>query len=119
MMSDSNWFQAFTSELQRAEQARMRGNEGQARVCARRAAGVVISEYFLRRGEALAGPSAYNHLRYLADHPSVAPRLREAAGHFLQRTNPDHSFPLPVDLIAEARWLAQQLLDEPEGPIST
>jgi hypothetical protein len=45
----ADWKEALEKELQMAADARARGNQGQARVCARRAAGVVIREYFLRR----------------------------------------------------------------------
>jgi len=34
------------AEFKHAEQARSRGNEGQARVCARRAVGIAAREYF-------------------------------------------------------------------------
>ena len=40
-------------EFERAASARRKGNEGQARVCARRAAGIAIREYLIRRGTRL------------------------------------------------------------------
>ncbi len=43
--------------------ARGRGNEGQARVCARRAAGVAVREYFLRLGIPIVNPGAYDLLQ--------------------------------------------------------
>ena len=37
----------YDQEINRAEKARQDGNEGMARVCARRAAGIVVGEYLL------------------------------------------------------------------------
>jgi hypothetical protein len=47
-----------------AVEVRARGNEGQARVCARRAAGAVLREYFQRRGLPVRSPSAYDLWNY-------------------------------------------------------
>ena len=44
-----NWQLNIEAEFEKAEQARRRGNEGQARVCARRAAGIAIREYLTWR----------------------------------------------------------------------
>ena len=41
-----DWQAEIQAELEKAQQARARGNEGQARVCARRAAGIAAREYF-------------------------------------------------------------------------
>ena len=68
----NNWEARFQSELHQAEMARALGNEGKARVCARRAAGI--------------------------------------AGHFLERVETNFTLPSDVDLIQDARWLAQKLL---------
>ena len=42
----ADWQEKLNLEFQRAEDARAKNNEGQARVCARRAAGIAIREYF-------------------------------------------------------------------------
>ena len=39
-----DWQIKIKAEFDKAEQARARGNEGQARVCARRAAGIAARE---------------------------------------------------------------------------
>ena len=43
------WEAFYKAEMQNAEAARRSGNEGKARVCARRAAGAVIGEYLIQR----------------------------------------------------------------------
>ncbi|MFT3895039.1 MAG: hypothetical protein QM730_25720 [Anaerolineales bacterium] len=50
-------------EFEKADQARSKGNEGQARVCARRAAGIAIREYLNRKGIRPKSPSAVDLLK--------------------------------------------------------
>lgn len=106
-----NWKDRFAAELELARDARQRGNEGRARVCARRAAGIVTAEYLRRSGSIPAG-SAYDLLRRLQSLPGVSPQVQEIAAHFLTRVTPAHTLPLPADLVAEAEWLASELLGE-------
>lgn len=103
--------QRFQDELARAETARAAGNEGMARVCARRAAGLVVNAYLRHRRLPLPGPSAYDSLRYLVGLPDLPENIRDVAEHFLLRITPDHNLPVNADLVAEARWLKRQLLD--------
>ncbi len=108
----SDWKTALHEELARAEAARARGNEGQARVCARRAAGIAIREYLRRKGTPIRDPSAYRLLTILKDSPDLAPDLRQAAGHLTLRVTEAFTLPLDVDLIAEARRLCTGLLPD-------
>jgi hypothetical protein len=107
----TEWETDFNSEIQQAEAARTAGNEGMARVCARRAAGVVIGEYIQRSGLPDPGPGAYERIQYVADMPGVPPQARRVAAHLLTRVTPEHTLPIEVDLIAEARWLKEILLE--------
>jgi hypothetical protein len=111
-----SWKQRFETELAQAETARAAGNEGRARVCARRAAGLAAEEYFNRRGLPQMGPSAYDHLRSLRDLPDLDDHVRQKVDHFLVRVTPEYTLPVPADLVAEARWLAQALLSDAEHP---
>jgi hypothetical protein len=104
------WKDPYTAELQRGQQARAAGNEGMARVCARRAAGEVIREYAHRQQLPLAKPSALHALRTLAQSEHVSPRIREIATHFLLQITTEYTLPGDVDLLAEVQWLAQELL---------
>jgi hypothetical protein len=101
----------FQQELQRAESARAANNEGMARVCARRAAGLAANAYLRRRGIPASGPSAYDSLRYLVAIPDLPEDVRRVAEHFLVRITPEHILPVEADLVAEARWLAARLLE--------
>lgn len=112
MAQKLSWKIQINSELRQAEAARIGGNEGKARVCARRAAGLAVEEYLRRQGVRLEPGSAYAYLRYLADMPDISPGMRLVAGHFLERVTTEHSLPVDADLIAEARWLVAKLLTD-------
>lgn len=96
-------------EFERAARARARGNEGQARVCARRAAGLAARRYFERRGQAPRSSSAYDLLSDLAADPAVPDRLRGCAEHLTLRVDEDFKLPPGIDLVAEARTLCEGL----------
>jgi HEPN domain-containing protein len=108
------WKNEILAEFERAEQARARGNEGQARVCARRAAGIAARQYFARQGRPLRTPSAYELLNLLAKEPRLSPDLRQAAVYLTLRVNEEFKLPVEVDLIAEARKLCTALLAQAE-----
>jgi HEPN domain-containing protein len=98
------------SELENAERARERGNEGQARVCARRAAGLAARLYLARGGNPPRSSSAYDVLRIIADEPLLSARAREIAEHLTLRVNEEFKLPPDIDLIGEARELCDELL---------
>lgn len=98
------------TELERAAQARARGKEGQARVCARRAAGLAGRDYFARHGRLVRTPSAYDLLNLLADEPDLPADFRQAASYLTLRVNEEFQLPVEVDLIAEAKKLCEGLL---------
>ena len=104
------WKSEIQAEFERAEQARARGNEGRARVCARRAAGIAAREYFTRRGEVIRTPSAYDLLNRLAEEQSLSAELRQSARYLTLRVNEEFKLPVNVDLVAEARKLCDELL---------
>jgi HEPN domain-containing protein len=106
----ANWKTALEKEFRMAAEARAHGNEGQARVCARRAAGVAIREYLLRRRIRPANPSAYELLKSLLYMPDLPVEVRQAAEYLTLRVNDEFNLPLTVDLVEQARILCQGLL---------
>jgi HEPN domain-containing protein len=108
----TDWKEKLQKEFELAESARARGNEGQARVCARRAAGIAIREYYARRGKNIRTPSAYDLLQMLANEPQIFPEIRQVAGYLTLRVNEEFKLPVDVDLLAEARKLCDRLLKE-------
>lgn len=108
----ANWQEKIQSEFDRAEIARARGNEGQARVCARRAAGIAIREYYARQGKIFRTPSAYDLLQILLEEPHLSSDLKQAAAYLTLRVTEEFKLPIDVDLLDEARKLYDGLLAE-------
>jgi len=100
----------LNKEFERAEQARANGNEGQARVCARRAAGIAIREYLSRKGIKPRSPSAYDLLNLIKDDPLLSPDLKLIVDHLTLRVTEEFKLPVDVDLVAEARLLCDELM---------
>jgi hypothetical protein len=109
----ASWKIEYQQEIERAVKARSIGNEGMARVCARRAAGIIIGEYLIRRGYTNLTHRAYDRISLFTHLPDVNQSYKDVAGHFLLKVNPDHKLPLDADLVSEAMWLENTLLDEP------
>jgi len=107
-----NWKIQIENELKRGEDARAAGNEGQARVCARRAAGIAVREYWERRGITVRNPSAYEILGQLVDAHEIPPEARQAAVYLTLRVTEEFQLSVEVDLLAEARRLCKSLLPD-------
>jgi hypothetical protein len=108
----SNWPTDIQAEFERAAQARGRGNEGQARVCARRAAGIAVREYLTRRGTRPPSVSAYDLLNMLKDDPLLSSDLRLIADHLTLRVTEEFKLPVNVDLVEEAKRFCEELLNK-------
>ena len=110
MPATSDWLLNYEQEISQARHARLIGNEGMARVCARRAAGIVIGEYLQRKSLARLGPSAYQRLKFLETTPGLDIRVKQVAEHFILSVDKEHKLPDHIDLLSEAQWLAHELL---------
>ncbi|MEO5887655.1 MAG: hypothetical protein ABIQ77_08330 [Anaerolineales bacterium] len=106
----TDWKVEMQVEFDRAAQARARGNEGQARVCARRAAGIAIREYLTRHAIRPPSTSAYDLLNLIKEDARLSPDLKRIANHLTLRVTEEFKLPVDVDLIAEARTFCEDLL---------
>jgi hypothetical protein len=105
-----DWQTQIEAEFEKAVQARARGSEGQARVCARRAAGIAIREYLTRHGAPPPSVSAYDLLNLIKEDPRLSPDLKLIADHLTLRVTEEFKLPVNADLIAEARKFCKELL---------
>ena len=106
----ADWQSEIQAEFDRAAQARQRNNEGQARVCARRAAGIAVREYLSRRGIRPPSTSAYDLLNFVQADPLLPPELKQTAEHLTVRVTEEFKLPINVDLVAKAREFCDRLL---------
>lgn len=103
------WRGEFAIELEQAARARQRGNEGRARVCARRAAGIAGREFLASRGETVGAIGAYGVLNLIAEDERYTESIRQCAKRLTMRVSEEFRMPQDVDLIEEARLLAELL----------
>jgi HEPN domain-containing protein len=108
-----DWQSQIKAEFEMAEKARAHGNEGQARVCARRAAGIAIREYLQRQGTHPPSVSAYDLLNQIKGDPDLSPDLKQIADHLTLRVTEEFKLPVNADLVAEARLFCEELLRRP------
>ena len=106
------WKVDYKKEVEHAIMARLNGNEGMARVCARRAAGIIIGEYLNRLGYSNLTHSTYDRLSMFNNLSAVDQKYKDIANHFLLKVNLEHKLPLEADLISDVMWLEKSLLSE-------
>ena len=97
------------AELSRGEAARLDGNEGMARVCARRAAGILIREYLAKQQVQPPSNAVYDLLKFFRDMPGISIDIQQILDHLIARVDSEHNLPEGIDLIQETRWLVQVL----------
>jgi hypothetical protein len=96
-------------ELSLAEKARVEGFKGRARVCARRAAGIAIREYFQTHLTPVINSNFYQLIQEFRDLSNLPEDLSRIADHLLIKVNEDFDLPGEIDLIAEVRLLVERL----------
>ena len=115
LMVETETQKAIDLELARADQAHQAGNEGMARVCARRAAGIAVREYFVHKNLGIADPSAFTLLTRLQKLESTPADIKIAADNLLTRVTPNYRLPIPIDLTAQAKLLINWAADQIKG----
>jgi hypothetical protein len=111
-MNTLDWKDYTNAELKQAELSRQAGNEGRARVCARRAAGHIIKEYYRRKGTVSLGEGAYSRIQHLSTQPGISDHTREILKRLMLRVTPEYKLPVEADLISDVRMLAKDLIGE-------
>ncbi len=108
MKSAENHFQ-IQEEILLAKQSRKEGNEGRARVCARRAAGAAAGSYLTRQGLTNKTENAYLSLQTLGQMENFPDRIQIAINRLIQRVDGNYQLPPGIDLIHEADIVIQFL----------
>lgn len=98
-------------ELEHAKRSRESGNEGKARVCARRAAGYALEAYLLSTFDRNPSKNAYLNLKWFAERKTVPSNLRAAAKRLSTHVGKNHEIPFDEDPLDDARLLIEALLN--------
>jgi hypothetical protein len=106
---DKDLQNVIRQELQAAKQSREQGNEGKARVCARRAAGWAAESIY--DGEQhLPESNAYRFLIWFREQDDLPAELRKAADRLTTRVREDFSLPFDQDPIEDAELIVEWIL---------
>jgi uncharacterized protein (UPF0147 family) len=108
----SNLSKEVKSELELAVEVRSTGNEGKARVHARRAAGWAIRSWYARQGCRKKGQSAFSYLQSVSNDSSVPGHIREAVSHLILRITVHHELPIETDILDDARLVVRYFIDK-------
>lgn len=115
-MTANKDIQKITREIQHAYEAKAKGKEGLARVCARRASGWAIQKHLETNSISLNTPSVLDHIAYLLKQSNTKPEVKKILNHMMQKVEKtsvegDSYWPLSdVNLVEEAHWLVEELL---------
>ena len=96
-------------ELSAAEQAWKSGNEGKARVCARRAVALASESWLARLADSLWRGDAMEHLRRIQQHEAFPLAVRQAAERLTTAVTKRHEAPFTSDPIGDARLIVGYL----------
>lgn len=98
-------------EMDLANSARTKGNEGMARVCARRAAGIAVRKFLVSKGY---GPDYLNNFEILND-PSCRKlmplEIIRSLDNLTMRVDENYNLPIEIDLIADAENVISKLTE--------
>ena len=92
-------------ELAAAEAAWKEGNEGKARVCARRAIALSAAGWLERHPAKQWRGDAMEHLRQIQQDVSFPLPIREAAERLSTKVTQRHAAPFTTDPISDARMI--------------
>jgi hypothetical protein len=104
-----DWRAAYLHEISLAQAARAAGKEGKARVCTRRAAGILIGAFLEQQGLSESSPSAHARLRNLVALPGISSAIQDLVDRLLMRVDENFSLPAGIDLLSDAQQLGREL----------
>ena len=96
-------------ELRTAETARAEGNEGRARVCARRAVGAALGDVLRRMGAVDLPLSAMDLLWQSGRVPGLSAGSRQALERLTRKVDESFNLPAGWDLVADAHAVIAEL----------
>lgn len=99
-------------EMTMAIAARNQGNEGMARVCARRAAGIVVRDYLDRHEIDAAGLNNFEILIDKGIRENLPAAVIPLLENLSMRVDENYTLPAEIDLLADAETVIQILFKE-------
>ena len=103
MLSQEYFFGQIEKEFATAREALKVGNDGKARVCARRAAGHAITWFLSKYPRQGWGTDALRQLQNLKDDPSFPQDVREAAERLITKVSDQFRYPFSTIPLEDAQ----------------
>lgn len=97
------------AELSLAQKAWEEGNDGQARVCARRAVSLALDHWREQRGEPPLPGDTLAHLRWIQQQTQFPSEVLLAAQRLSTKVTERNRAPFSIDPIADARLIIDTL----------
>lgn len=104
----------FIAELNKAERSRRAGNDGMARVCARRAVGLAVRWYLTKTGHDRPDLNNFEILFEPTIRDCLPVETHPWLDHLSMRVDINHELPAGIDLVADARNVMQLLRQDGE-----
>ena len=111
-MKENSLLDRIKLELDQAYHFRSRGNEGRARVCARRAAGWAVAAFRHQRSGVETHLNAYHQLRWFRKLDDMPIELRMAADRLTTHVTMSHELPHGQDPLDDAEMIVRAILKE-------
>lgn len=105
----------IAQELSAAKQAWNDGNEGKARVCARRAVAVAAEFWSARRGDPPGQGDAMAQLRRIQQYVTFPLPVRQAAERLITAVTRRHDTPFTTDPVSDASLIISHLAADTSG----
>lgn len=103
MPTKEHYLELIEKEFTDAQEARQQGNEGRARVCARRCAGFAVSWLCHSRGRDVRDTDSLNLLKNIAADESIPAEVREASERLTAKIRPDFTYAFSTNPVGDAR----------------
>ncbi|MGB9668918.1 MAG: hypothetical protein ACPL0B_00900 [Anaerolineales bacterium] len=108
-LDKDNWERLFNAEIEQAFAARSIGKEGMARVCARRAANILIQQYF-NLCNIPSTKNAMKNLTFLQSYLNPSHPAQPLISNLIRRVDENFTLPNDIDLIRDVLKLKELLL---------
>lgn len=105
MPSKEHYLELIEKEFSTAAEARRIGNEGKARVCARRAAGHAVEWYLSEHPQTGWGISTMTRLAHVHDDRAFPEPIRDAAARLTAKISRNFTYAITSDPDADARLI--------------
>lgn len=103
------WQDQIEQELRKATEGLQSGNDGLARVCARRAVSVAMHQWVTQQDRSASQGDSMHQLRLIQKHTTFPLSIREAAQRLLTKVTERQRSPMTTDPITDARIILDHL----------